>query len=120
MPKWLENSLDIGITEKDFWDMTIAELQRAFASYARREKQRAQEKATLDYTLADLIGRSIARVYNSANHMPDISEVYPTLFDSQELAEKRQEKQAELSALRFKQFADSFNRKFNKEVAKVE
>lgn len=98
--------------------MTIGELQRAFASHERREKLRAQEKATFDYTLADLIGRSVSRIYNSANHMPDISEVFPTLFDSQELKQKRQEKQAELSALRFKQFAQSFNQKFNKEVAK--
>lgn len=81
------------------------------------EQQRAQEKATFDYTLAELIGRSVARIYNSANHMPEISEVYPTLFDSQELLERRQEKQAELSALRFKQFAQSYNQKFRKEVA---
>lgn len=50
--------------------------------------------------------------------MPDISEVFPTLFDSEEAKQRKQEKKAELSALRFKQFAQSFNQKFNKEVAK--
>ena len=46
--------------------------------------------------------------------MPDISEVYPTLFDSKEIEEKKQENKNKLSALRFKQFADSFNSKFKK------
>jgi hypothetical protein len=51
--------------------------------------------------------------------MPEIAEAYPTLFDTKEIQEKKAEKQAELSALRFKQFATSFNKKFNKEEAKV-
>lgn len=98
--------------------MTIAELERATASKVRTQKQQAQERATYDYILADLIGKSVARIYNSANHMPDISQVYPTLFDSQALEEKRQEQKAKLSAARFKQFAQSFNQNFSKEVAK--
>lgn len=82
------------------------------------EKEQQQIKATFDYALADLIGRSVARLYNSSNHMPEISEVFPTLFDSEEIKQRKQEKQVELSALRFKQFAQSFNKKFNEEVAK--
>lgn len=92
--------------------MTIAELERAIESKVRVDKQAAKERATYDYILADLIGRSMARVYNSANRMPDISEAYPSLFDSQELEEKRQEQRAELSALRFKQYANFHNKKF--------
>lgn len=83
-----------------------------FASRHRVQKEQLQEKATFDYNLADLIGRSVSRIYNSSNTMPDISEIYPTLFDSEEIKQKKQEKQAELSALRFKLFADSFNKKF--------
>lgn len=107
----------MGISEHDFWDLTIAELTRAIDSKKRMLKVRAQEKASFDYILADLIGRSVARVYNSANHIPSIEEVYPSLFDSKEIEEKKAAKKAELSALRFKQFADSFNKRF-KEVAK--
>lgn len=118
--KWLDNALDAGITETDFWNMTIVELERAFASRQRMERARAQEKASFDYLLADLIGRSIARVHSSANTMPEISEVYPSLFDNKEIQEKRQAQKAELSALRFKQFAHSYNQKFAKEVAKKE
>mgnify|MGYP001772072309 CR=1 FL=1 len=117
--KWLESALDWGITEVDFWSMTLAELDRAIESKKRVQKAEAQEKASFDYILADLIGRSISRIYSSSNQIPDISEIYPTLFDSQELEEKKSAKKAELSALRFKQFAHSYNKNFNeKEVAK--
>ena len=99
--------------------MTIAELGRTFSSRLRVEQQRQKEKASFDYILADLIGRSIGRIYSSSNKMPEISEMYPTLFDSQEIQEKKQEQKDELSALRFKQYADFHNKKFNKEVANV-
>lgn len=119
MTKWLENALDNDISEHDFWNMTIGELERLLESKYRMYKQKAQEKASFDYILADLIGRSISRVYHSSNKLPDITEAYPTLFDSRELEEKKSAKKAELSALRFKQFAESYNKKFNeKEVAK--
>ena len=47
--------------------------------------------------------------------MPGIEEVYPSLFDSQEVKEAKQQKKDELSALRFKQFVNSHNNKFKKE-----
>ena len=124
--KWLDNALDYGISENDFWNMTLSELTRAINSKKRIDKARLQEKANFDYILANLIGKSISRIYSSSNKMPDISEVYPTLFDSKEfyytfqifvskeIEEKKQENKNKLSALRFKQFADSFNSKFKK------
>lgn len=51
--------------------------------------------------------------------MPEISELYPTLFDTREIVERKKAKQDELSALRFKQFAASHNKKY-KEVAKLD
>lgn len=116
--KWLENALDYGITESEFWSMTMAEIERVINSKKRVMKIQAQEKASFDYILADLIGRSIGRIYSSSTKIPEIAAVYPSLFDSQEVEEKRAEKKAELSALRFKQFAESFNKKFKKEEGK--
>lgn len=92
--------------------MTLAELVRFIESYKRRERNRQRERALYDYTLANLIGRSVARIYNSSNTYPDISEVYPNLFESEELEEQKQKQKDILSALRFKQFADAFNKKF--------
>lgn len=115
--KWLESALDFGITEYDFWNMTIAELERAINSKRRLLKIKAQEQASYDYILADLVGKSVARIYSSANKMPEISEAYPSLFDSKEIQEKKQAQQAELSAARFKQFAQFHNKKYE-EVGK--
>lgn len=119
MYKWLDNALDIGITEEQFWNMTIGELTRATKSKLRIKKMEAREKATYDYTLAQIIGRACGLAFGTLKEQfPDIASVYPTLFDSEEIKRKKQERQAELSALRFKQFAEAFNQKFNKEVAK--
>lgn len=96
--------------------MTLAELRRAIESKRRVEKIRAQEKASFDYLLADLIGRSVARLQSSSNKMPELSEAYPSLFNTEEIQEKKAEKKAELSALRFKLFADAHNQKYKQGV----
>ena len=110
--EWLDIALDWGISESEFWDMTLAELNRLLASKKRCLISQQREKATFDYVLADLIGRSIGRLYNSSNKMPEINAVYPSLFDSEEIKDKQQEKKDELSVARFKAFANSFNRRF--------
>lgn len=99
--------------------MTFAELNRAFNSKARAIKIQEQKQASFDYILADLIGRSISRIYNSSNKMPTIGEAYPTLFDKEEEQDKIQKRKDELSALRFKLFSQSYNDRF-KEVGKKE
>jgi hypothetical protein len=109
--KWLETALDFGILEADFWQMTFAELERYFSSRQRVIAIEEQKRASFDYILADLIGRSVSRLYSSANKMPPIQEAYPSLFDSDEVAEKVQQRKNELSVLRFKHFAQSHNKK---------
>lgn len=98
--------------------MTIAEVNRAISSRNRIIRNEAREKASFDYILAELVGKSISRIYSSSNKMPDISEVYPNLFDSKELEEQKAVKRAELSALRFRQFANFHNKKFKEEGKK--
>lgn len=93
--------------------MTLAELERAIDSKKRQQKLEAQEKASMDYILADLIGRSIGRLYSSSANMPEISAVYPSLFDNQQIEEAKSAKRAELSALRFRQFAKIHNDKYS-------
>lgn len=110
--------MDYGISECDYWNMTLAEAIRAVESIKRIQLQEAQEKASFDYILADLIGRSVSRIHSSAAHMPSLDEAYPALFNTEEIEQKKQVKQDELSAIRFKQFAQAFNNKF-KEVEKA-
>lgn len=97
--------------------MTLAELERLFESKRRVKKQKAQEQAYFDYQLADLIGISVGRIYNNSAEMPSIEEAYQNIFDAQKMQEEKQQKQDELSALRFRQFAEAFNKKFGKEDA---
>lgn len=92
--------------------MTVAEIERAVASKQRLQKLQAQEQASHNYILADLIGKSVARIYGSSNKMPSIAEAYPSLFDTTELEERRQEKAMELSVARFRQFAQHHNKKY--------
>lgn len=114
--KWLEAALDSGIPEREYWGMTIAELIRAMESRKRQYIAAEKERAAHNYILADLIGRSISRLYSSSAKMPTIAEVYPSLFSQDEVKEKQQEKLTELSILRLKQFANAFNNK-NKGVS---
>lgn len=93
--------------------MTPAELARKVESQKRVEKAKAQEQASMDYILADLIGRSVGRIYNSSTKLPELHKAYPSLFDTEEVNEAMAVKQAEISALRFKLFAENHNKKFN-------
>lgn len=115
--KWLENAMYYGINEADFWNMTFAELNRAVEVKKRIQKEELQVRASMDYVLADLIGRSVARIHSSSAQMPTLAAAYPSLFDKEDVEEKIQEKKDELSMLRIKQFAQSFNSRF-KEVGK--
>lgn len=89
--------------------MTLAELERYFKSRARVIKAEERKQASYDYILADLIGRSVARAFNSSNKMPTIHDAYPSLFSDEEVRERR----AELNRQRFlaglQQFAQTHN-----------
>lgn len=92
--------------------MTIGELQRAFESKMRIIELEDRKRASFDYILSDNIGKSIARLYSSSNKMPTLSDAYPTLFDKEKEQEEAQKRRDELSVLRFKLYANSFNKRF--------
>ena len=98
--------------------MTIAEITRMAKSKQRTTITMSKERAVFDYLLADLIGKSVSRIYSNSAKMPELYEVYPSLFEQEDIEEKKQEQRDTLSALRFKQFAQSYNKRFKKEEAK--
>lgn len=98
--------------------MTIAEITRLAKSKQRTTITTSKERAVFDYLLADLIGKSVSRIYSNSARMPELYEVYPSLFEQEDIEEKKQEQRDNLSALRFKQFAQSYNKRFKKEEAK--
>ena len=100
--------------------MTIAELERAIASKNRLKQAEEKEHATFDYILASMIARGVQSAICGGEGIPDITEVYSSLFVD-DLKKKEQEQQAlkdELSALRFRQYANFHNERIAKEVAK--
>ena len=108
----IDLGLDYGISEAEFWDMTFAEFYRAIQSKKRVELIEAKERAIFDYQLASLIGRYMARNFSNSVKIPELYEAYPSFFNEEELEEKKQERLDTLSAIRFQQFANSFNQKF--------
>lgn len=95
-----------------FWEMTLAELQRRFESYKRIRESQQREKANFDYILADLIGISIGRIYDKHTHYPKIEEVYTALFNEEIDSEREQEEKDKKNIARFREFANSFNKRW--------
>lgn len=114
----LERALDYGITEDRFWEMTLNEIHREVESKIRVKKVSNQERASYDYVLAQLIVRGVSKVLGDKSSYPSIEEAYPGVFDDviAERKAKEEERKINLSALRFKQFAESYNKKYE-EVA---
>lgn len=97
--------------------MTPGEVVRLTQARSRIRRLEAQERASYDYILANLIIKGVSITLGSKGNFPTIEEAYPGLFD--DLAEKRNEElnkqKINLSALRFRQFAQSYNDKFKKQ-----
>lgn len=90
--------------------MTFAELERAFKSKERLAQIEQQKQASFDYILADLMGRSIARLYNSSNKMPPIEEVYTNLFDKEEIKANKAKLQRQRFIAGLQQYAQNLNK----------
>lgn len=91
--------------------MTLAEINNHIESYKRIKHREAQEQATHNYILADLIGVSVGRLFKNQQY-PDIGKVYPMLFDTEEIQEQKAQQQTKASAIRFLQFAQNHNQRF--------
>lgn len=107
--------MDCDIPEAQFWEMTIAELTRAIESANRKKKREEKERASFDYILASMIARGVQSAINGGEGIPEINEVYGTLFDEdiEDKKRKKQEAKMQLSALRFKQYANFHNNKIS-------
>lgn len=106
--------LDYGISEFDFWNMTLREIENSINSKQRVRKMEAQERATYDYIHSTLIIKGVGIALGSKEDFPTVEQAYPGIFE--DLVEKKhdelQQKKDELSALRFRQFAQSYNKRF--------
>lgn len=114
MDKLLEVAMDTGLLELDFWNMTVGEVNRHIESYNRRHITAAKEKANSDYILANLIGKSIGIILGDKSPMPTLQEAYSNLFEGES---QQEEDRTDVSALRFKLFAQSYNQRYKERSA---
>ena len=91
--------------------MTFGEIFRAIDS----NKRVKQERACYDYILADLIGKSVARLYSASNTFPTLADTYPSLFEKEALEGEIKRNKDNISAIRFRQFAELHNKRFKGE-----
>jgi hypothetical protein len=97
--------------------MTLGEVERYLLSFQRREERRLREKALFDYKLADLIGISCGRIWANKIEYPEIYEIYPSIFQKEEVEEQREKMRMEKSIERLKDFVMKHNKKLNEEVS---
>jgi hypothetical protein len=103
----LQPAINMGLTELEFWEMTKAEIER----YLEGALWRMKAKAQFDYSLADLFGASVARLFDSSNEFPAIHQVYPYLFEEEAIEEEKQEAATTNSINNFLAFAMKHNAK---------
>ena len=114
--KLLQPCINFGLEESKFWDMTVAELQR----YIDGAMWRLKQQASFDYTLANLIGVSNARLLSQDVDYPTLENAYSILF-ADEISKAKAEQKAEETAIqnstnRFLEFAKKHNTKVRREV----
>ena len=114
--KWLNDALDLGLSEREFWLMTLGELRRWFASARRRKLEERRERATFDYRQAKMIGRCFAACFSRSNKPPEIEELYPELFNDEEYREAKQAAEAERWAAQFRAFMAASDARLKKGV----
>lgn len=104
-----KSALISGVSEAEFWKMTIGEVVRACEAY----EDRRRDTAYFAYTTAMTVGLFVGSMFGSKSP-PTIEEVYPELFsDKKEEVEKAEQMaKDERSAANFIKFANSFNQRY--------
>ena len=87
--------------------MTVAEIQRFMDGAVWRMKSQAQ----FDYSLANLIGVSVARIMSNEVEFPAIEQVYPDLFEAVVEEHIQEEIATQNSINHFMEFAMKHNAK---------
>ena len=103
-------ALQVGIDVREYWSMTYGEIADTISAYKDNEKLRIREVASFQYSLANLIGLSVARLMNSDAEYPSLKEAYPTIFADMEDAVPVQQ-DWQVAKARLLQYAEANNKK---------
>lgn len=103
--------MDCGLTENEFWSMSLDEVIRFMQSYSRKKSIQQKEVLTYLHTLADLAGISMVRFHKQGFEFPSREKVWPDIF----IDDAYKERVKRDSAQRFLAFAHAYNLKHAKE-----
>lgn len=93
--------------------MSLDEIRRYKESYTRRYQREHKKNINYMYILADLIGMSNSRIHIKNARYPQIHELFPNLFKEEDTIDEELEEKKAVAWIY--QFANSYNRRFNKE-----
>lgn len=107
----LVQCMSIGMTEEDFYNSTIKQINRYVESYNKQQENQLQEKAYFDYQLANLIGLSVARLLSKDAKYPTFEKAYP-FINKNAKAEVDEDWEMEVQHNKLREWAEQINKKF--------
>lgn len=112
----LQPAINLGLSEFNFWDMTISEVERFMEGAVWQMKLKAQ----FDYSLANLIGTGVCIAMGGNTTFPTLEEAYPSMFEDELKQQQEQQQLEEIrirnSQNRFMEFALKHNSRMKKGV----
>lgn len=102
----LPEAIKTGLSIPEFWEMTYQEIVVYVKAVNEEKIEDMRVQARMIHTLGGLVGAAAW-----GDKYPEITEVFPGLFDTNEIEEERQEQEAMLERDKWLAFAESFNQK---------
>lgn len=110
--------LELGLTESQFNNMTLAEVKRYIDTYEKKRTRELKEQAMIEYITCDLMATSIGRLLSKDVKYPTFIDAFSNLFTKEEI-EQFEEEQArakrEATIERLKAMAQAHNERFEKQ-----
>lgn len=74
-----------GLTEEQFYRLTVGEIKRLAESYHLEEKEHFKRQAEMDYIQSNLIASNVSTIFSNKNKILSFEEVYGHLFTEDEI-----------------------------------
>lgn len=130
MDKLLQQCMEIGMTEAEFMNSTLKQVTRYAQSYQVREKNKLEQQALMDYTLASMIRIGFASCIAKGVEYPSLAQAYPFINDMSTTAEQdntvgadgmtAEEREIERNRLKMMEWAEAMNKKRKKQEKQEE
>lgn len=92
-------ALDCGMTSREFWNASLAEIMDVMDSYSCREERRLKERLSGLHFLAKDIAQSVGLVFGGkeGDRVPELWDYFPDLFERERESAETIQRQQELA-----------------------